>query len=864
MHKAFRRYGGLLTVLVLCLSQVCPAQDYGTNANTASQPGQQSGRHSPPPTAPNGISVSRPKVFDNRTLTLMLESLSESLRNMQFVDQKALAAAFNFLQGSRTSEVVSNLSVSTLPVPGFKQEAITNTGNVSSGGAALPDTTKTTTTTNRDVVTPQPPALDTLPTFSGFTPTYGENPSDLLSDQVNLSYQIFNLRMLLERSLTDRLLTGGEPRRQAVLGFNVTLDPPKTAQDSVAVVEITLSLPPGTGDGLSLVSLMPQEKTYNAAALSTKSHAFSGAAVAKIVQVGYSERRRGQTFYLYRDNDTVSYERMNSGNPDQIVFGWMFRPVLGRRSVSPGLRQLFAIAALPANDRMGASQGGQSVKLRADVRTYWKKYDHDTMTSFEERDANRASRFKYALSLLLTKPEIFSSRYTNTASYTNIEVKSTEDYQQDLRPEVKRISWRTAGPKLIVISAEGNNFFTGTQVNIGDKAYTGPADGLVIKSNQAFDLTTTLDALANGPGAIIGRYGPAVPLTLERCPPGGAGAAANGGGCPGVPQGGIEIEHTEVSESPFAGNRLLDIYLKSLDGAQPLTISGLPQDLNWGAAKPVVTINGNVVTPPYKFVDLPGAGVLLQANVPDSFVGKDGGIVRVSYPFLPEEWTASKLISNPNLDFQLTRVSGSTILIHTRSLLGFTRKLSPGQNGTSTMTAPSNYCWQILVGGQLFNLANGSCTNPDAGTRNLSDADILVKQDAGIPDKIFLISPEHAVFALDVPKGTPDPPPTPKVITLNQFDAAWIDIAVEDSSKVAAVEVNQVTLRPRRPPDENGKPAKSIQVPISRELTAKPGELDITLLDADGKPLLDKDGKLLVKTRLRITCRVCDIEGGKQ
>ncbi|MEK6279567.1 MAG: hypothetical protein AABN95_04365 [Acidobacteriota bacterium] len=61
---------------------------------------------------------------------------------------------------------------------------------------------------------------------------------------MNLTYQIFNLRMLLERSLSDRLLDDDQPRRQAVLGFNVTLDPPRTSNDAVAVVEISLNLGP--------------------------------------------------------------------------------------------------------------------------------------------------------------------------------------------------------------------------------------------------------------------------------------------------------------------------------------------------------------------------------------------------------------------------------------------------------------------------------------------------------------------------------------------------------------------------------------------------------------------------------------------
>ncbi|MEK6279566.1 MAG: hypothetical protein AABN95_04360 [Acidobacteriota bacterium] len=125
---------------------------------------------------PNGISVGRPKVFDNRTLTIMLESLSESLRNVQsqFIDQKALAAAFNFLQGSRSSEVVRSLSISTLPIPSLKQESINTSGNVTADGTALPDSSTQTTTAERSGFTPKRLVLITLPPFPGLAPLLGQ------------------------------------------------------------------------------------------------------------------------------------------------------------------------------------------------------------------------------------------------------------------------------------------------------------------------------------------------------------------------------------------------------------------------------------------------------------------------------------------------------------------------------------------------------------------------------------------------------------------------------------------------------------------------------------------------------------------
>src|SRR5262249_45026937 len=114
------------------------------------------------------------------------------------------------------------------------------------------------------------PTPNTLPVLTANSGQFGSNPSDLLSDQINLTYQVFNLRMLLERSITDRLLldpnptsSSGYTRLQAVIGFDVTLDPPKEAKDSAAIVEVTVTVEPNANPSpkVSLVALMPQEKT---------------------------------------------------------------------------------------------------------------------------------------------------------------------------------------------------------------------------------------------------------------------------------------------------------------------------------------------------------------------------------------------------------------------------------------------------------------------------------------------------------------------------------------------------------------------------------------------------------------------------
>lgn len=504
----------------------------------------------------NGISIGAPKVFDNRTLTLMLNALSQTLSAQQqnYIDQKSVLAALANIQGYSQRDTSTSLNITGSPTPATSLSTTLNTGLVGASGNPLPNTTTTTATRTQASVTPQAPTLDTTPTFQGFNPTYGSSASDLLNDQVNLTYQIFNLRMILERALSDRLLDKDYIRLQTVLGFNVTIDPPRTANDAVAVVEITLSVEnkpeSNSKQPLSLVALMPQEKTYNAAALSSKSNAFGGSAAVSAFQVGFSARKRSQIFYLYRDNDTLSYERM-TGDSNKIVFGWMFRPVLGRRSVSPGLRQLFSILALPNNDctkdELNTFGDACTAHLTTTVRTYWKKYDRATLTSFESRDTNRANQFWYALSMGLARPQIFNDgKYMNEANYGDIIVRSSADYQKSLQPKVAAITWRPTGAKSIIISARGNNFFSGTQVALGDKIYA-EGTGLTLKSDQAFDLVTTLDAIASGPGTVLGRYDNGVPLTN-----------------PSIPdelKNGFEVQGATLSPS-IAGLRKIEIHLR--------------------------------------------------------------------------------------------------------------------------------------------------------------------------------------------------------------------------------------------------------------------------------------------------------------
>jgi hypothetical protein len=785
-------------------------------------------------TADNGISVGRPKIFDNRALTIMIEEWQKALRNTQLVDQTKLAAAFGMFQGSSTREVSSAVSATTLPMPQSSNKVVTNTGIVDDNGNPLPDTSQQTTDTSRAAFTPQAPSLDALPPFSGLTPTFGQHPSDLLSDQVNLTYQIFNLRMLLERSLSDRLLSEstGHARRQAVVGFNVTVDPPRTAEDSVAVVEVTLtSTEADKQDGLSLVSMMPQEKTYNATALSTEQNAFGGAAVAGMFTVGYSQRRRGQDFYVYRDADTVAYERVpeeespgtaaNDGTlhvaRNRIVFGWMFRPVLGRKAVSPGLRQMFAVISLPNGDRL---QDAEDAQLTATIRTYWKKYDRDTMTSFEVRDANRAARLRYFLSATLAKPEIFNPRYVSTRVHDGIVVKATAKYDADLHPTLTNVRWTLVGPKTVVIAAEGDNFFSGTQVTVAGKTYAGNGDGLLLKSNQAFDLTTGIEAIESGVGSIIGRYGAAVDLRHPCSAPG-----ANQSSAP-VPSLGTTMIGREQG-----GWRRIAVEVKN----NPSHCS----------QSPVLSVNGNVLPLPYQAVGKGGNVTEFSTFAEASVLGGRGGRLKVSWPFMATSWTLYDVLHDPDADYQYSKIGDNVLLLTATNNLAF--------DVNSESPESTEVCWTILSQAGEMLLRTPKCANGSQSSTSLSRTAVKVTLDKPVPERLVLLSPWKSTFVLELTKAGGDAPKEPKPLTVAQFDAVWLQVPVKDARKVAKVEANGKELRKQFMESGDGNaPISALNVELTRDLTKDPGSIDLTFWDARGQ--------LTGETRVTITCGKCSAQ----
>jgi len=418
-----------------------------------------------------------------------------------------------------------------------------------------------------------------------------------------------------------------------------------------------------------------------------------------------------------------------------------------------------------------------------------------------------------------------------------------------------------------------------------------------LKSTQGFDLETTIDALADGPASIIGRYDISVPLTTV----------------PRKVPAGVVISDAAISPA-IAGMRHLEMCLRPKTTQQytrePLSLDKLPKI---GDNTPLISINGSVLDLPYKMTETTEYGppcVKIETYFPDTVLKSGGGLVKLLWPFYPEEnWTAIKWIYDPDVAFQVARVSEQTILISRIDGAGF-------YNFTDEQHRPNWYCpecgddfstsqcWQLVAGKEQYDLKTKMCTdsvkgkegkssNPQAGFRG-DLYSILATLPEKLPDHIVLVGPNGSTHLLTVPAAkTKDDKPQP--LQLKQYDSVWLEISATelstdssgpsktdsskksgfegpDLSKVVAVEANGKKLAYilQTAKDETTKSeisgsdktkagktkqVKSIKVEITRELTAKPGTVDIALLDSSNK---------IIGTRqIQIACTTCTEKGDK-
>lgn len=434
----------------------------------------------------NGISLQPPKVYDDTSLELMLNSARSQLAAVQGINQTSLVSGLGAISGG--TSVQTGLGVQLTGGPPLGQVALTNAGPTSQTvdvTGATPSTTVTTTLPNQSTVTTTtPPTAPTVTQPSGtafsLPTTFGPNALNLLNEQMQLTYEITNLRLLLEGSLSDRYVLNQPLQKvRTTIGFPITIDPPEQYKHSVAVVEVEMESPlaevfptDSLSEAPAITAILPQEKTYNVAAVTSKQVQIGAGVATAVFQGGFSLFHGRSTYYVVQDQDTIALQ-LQSKRPRVTSFAWQFKPVLGQQYVQSGMRQTFVQLAVPITAFAGCSG-------KARVSTYWREFDPKTGKS---GDIIPGSLRVYPI--------------VPVAVY-------------NLAPHIQDVRYDDLGNGQVEVRVMGQ-FINGTYVRVGSTFYQQGTPGFTLEQNLLRFTVSASDLVKSQP-KLVSRDGTEVPL----------------------------------------------------------------------------------------------------------------------------------------------------------------------------------------------------------------------------------------------------------------------------------------------------------------------------------------------------------------
>lgn len=501
----------------------------------------------------NGIRVDEPKVYDDSMLQQMLTAAQAKLSSMQVLDQGSIVQRLGAVTGASQQASSLGLSVQGPSLPQIvttnkgATQAITesnqNTGGTSSSesesrapagvtntnqsqqsagstsnlqtvsGAATQDVQQTRNAANPPAVT-APPLVTSIPN-TGFSVA----SSDILNEQMQLTYEIANLSLLLDGPLSDRILMGGDAKTikpRITLGFPVTLTPDRRYKGAVAVVEVEIEkagditasgkpqvskkdcedrekagdvkkfqecLDDPKGQPPTVTALLPREKTYNVASITEKNLSIGGGVITQVIGVSGSWLKSSKTYYLVKDQDTVALTFQPDGEPSakkKVGFLWQFRPVLGQEYVRSGLKQTFVQLAFPSNWQF-PSYG------KVTVRTYWRRYDRKNGVVKE------------------IIPGSFNESITD---------QYIANYRLELPPKnFNNSSLEDLGNGQMLVDLYGR-FLTGTYVRIGQQFIRSGSPASLFEYHRIRFIAPISD-LATKAVALVSRDGEQIPLVIK-------------------------------------------------------------------------------------------------------------------------------------------------------------------------------------------------------------------------------------------------------------------------------------------------------------------------------------------------------------
>ncbi len=471
-----------------------PAKPAATTPDTTSSPPAQPKQQTRRKPSVDSIYVGQPKIYDDRSLESMLGAAEQRLATLQFLDQASVAAKVGTLQGGTSQQSQLNIQAQGAPIP-----QVLTKQNVSTAPAA-PVTTETDTT--RPGLSPTVPSLSTSGTPS-LPATFSPSSLDTLNEEMQLTYDVTNLRLLLEGSLNDRFISPLKCpdkteaqctdqgymsklpawvslKQRATIGFPISIQPPEGSKYNYSVAEVVVRVTTGQNcaamEPPGVMTILPRERTYNEATITDRSLGFGLAAVTQVFSVGVAGSKRSQTYFIVQDLDTVAFQDTPTDQDGGISacetsFGWQFRPTLGRKKVRGGLRQTFVQLsfAVDSPDRT-KELGWVTVEKR------WRHYDPKTGSVGA-----------------IIEPK--NDKENQPADWKPIP-------SFNLKPDVPNLRWTDAGNGQIYVEA-GGNYVPGTSVVSGPSSWQEGVAGFTLDS-EAIHLVAPAEVfMANEDATIV-------------------------------------------------------------------------------------------------------------------------------------------------------------------------------------------------------------------------------------------------------------------------------------------------------------------------------------------------------------------------
>jgi len=459
----------------------------------------------------NGIIVTAPKIYDDSALVLMLNAARLKLATLQAFDQTGLTSRIGALTGATLDQQSISGQILGPPIPQAVTTSLGATGSsqtvnaAGNSGGTQTTTAPTGTTTVQTVgntgsqtvtsnaalpvenvvttVAPQSATVPTGPQLSAALPTSGFNISSLsaLNEMMQLSYEITNLQLLLEGSLTDRYIEGKRDiKPRTTLGFSITIQNPEEYRDAVAILEVEVNNPPtaASTESPAVTAILPREKTYNVANISDKMMSFGGGIVTQVINGGFSYLHGRKNYFIVQDQDTLAMMR-ESSDSNKTVFSWQFRPVLGQRVVTAGLKQTFVQLAVPIEADQGCFGN-----LR--IKTYWRRID----------------RKKNVLGDIIGE----TLRISDLTAISRI----------DQTPIPSKVTYDDLGSGAVLASVKGQ-FLPGTYVRVGGNYYREGSPGFTFELSRIRFVANAADVAQFG-AYLVSRDGKESEIVNERAP----------------------------------------------------------------------------------------------------------------------------------------------------------------------------------------------------------------------------------------------------------------------------------------------------------------------------------------------------------